>query len=466
PRYGGPIIGGIHDHISGSYFLTHGDTRFNKYQTMNILYKLSDVGLGGTKNALFEELNREGPREIPEPSGIGADGEPFWTGKDLFSLALPKDFNITYRAAVCLCGSRCEGSVEGGVCPNDGFVRIRNGKLITGTIDEKGIGNSKGKILEKVARDYGSDRAARFLYDATRLALGAVMNHGFSTSISDEDIPEEAANQIYQNSTDCINRVSELVESYREGTLEQMPGRSVRETLEVRAQAILADARKGSGEIAGKYLGMSNPAVIMARTGARGSMLNLSQMAGCVGQQSVRGERIARGYWDRTLPHFHKGDLGAYAKGFCINSYKNGLTPTEFFFHAMGGREGLVDTAVRTARSGYMQRRLVSALEDLKLTVDGSIKNTIGTIVQFQYGEDGVDPSRAVRGAAVDLNDLFAEILGDDADRLLNVDKAENQGDDYATRERDLESYEDDSDYEGDEDSLDDGGDSDGDGGE
>ena len=465
PRYGGPIIGGIHDHISGSYFLTHGDVRFNKYETMNILYKLSDVGLGGKKNMLFEELNRDGARPIPEPSGTDENGQPYWTGKDLFSIALPEDLNLTYRAAVCQCGGRCQGQNPGGVCPTDGFVRIRNGKLITGTIDEKGIGNSKGKILEKIARDYGSDRAARFLYDATRLALGAVMNHGFSTGISDEDIPEEAANQIRENSKECIQQVDELVESFRDGTLEQMPGRSVRETLEVRAQGILSGARDQAGKIAGNYLGMTNPAVIMAKTGARGSMLNLSQMAGCVGQQSVRGERIARGYLGRTLSHFHRGDLGAYARGFCLNSYKSGLTPTEFFFHAMGGREGLVDTAVRTARSGYMQRRLVSALEDLKLTLDGSIKNTVGTIVQFKYGEDGTDPSRAVRGKAVDLNDLFSEVLGDKADSVLNVDQKENQGDDYGSREKDLEQYED-YDDDGDEDSLDSDDGSDYEGGE
>ena len=99
-------------------------------------------------------------------------------------------------------------------------------------------------------------------------------------------------------------------------------------------------------------------------------MLNLSQMSGCIGQQAVRGERIKRGYRGRTLPHFKVGDLGAGAKGFVEASYKSGLSPTEYFFHAMGGREGLVDTAVRTSRSGYMQRRLINALEDIKIMYD------------------------------------------------------------------------------------------------
>ncbi|MDR1954942.1 MAG: DNA-directed RNA polymerase subunit A', partial [Candidatus Methanoplasma sp.] len=114
--------------------------------------------------------------------------------------------------------------------------------------------------------------------------------------------------------------------------------------------------------------------------------------------------------------------------------------PTEFFFHAMGGREGLVDTAVRTSRSGYMQRRLVSALEDLKLTSDGTVRNTVGTVIQFKYGEDGVDPSRTVRGKAIDLDDLFAEVLGDDADTLLRIDDLD-VGEDYGTREKDEMEY-------------------------
>ena len=154
----------------------------------------------------------------------------------------------------------------------------------------------------------------------------------------------------------------------------------------------------------------TNSAVLMARCGARGSMLNLSQMAGMVGQQAVRGQRINRGYKERTLPHFKWGDLGANAKGFVAHSYKQGLNPTEYFFHSMGGREGLVDTAVRTSRSGYMQRRLINALEDLKVAQDGTVRNTAGTIIQFEYGEDGVDPARAHAGDAVDYDWLFGEV--------------------------------------------------------
>lgn len=436
PRYGGPIIGAIHDHITGAYFLTHGNPRFGRAEAMNILFKL---GNPGDKMGI----------EIPTPF-VDENGAEYWTGKQLFSVVLPDDFNTTFKANICQSCDRCQKDQ----CPYDAYVKIRDGKLLCGTIDVKAIGNSKGKILDRIARDYGSDRAALFINQVTRLALGAIMNHGFSTGIGDEDIPEEAALQIANNTQDCIDKVSELVQSYRDGTLEQMPGRSLRETLEVSIMKTLGEARDGAGKIAGKHLGMSNPAVIMAKAGARGSMLNLSQMAGCVGQQAVRGERLSRGYWGRTLPHFQKGDLGAYARGFCSNSYKSGLSPTEFFFHAMGGREGLVDTAVRTSRSGYMQRRLVSALEDLKLTADGTVRNTAGTVVQFLYGEDGVDPSKAVRGKAIDLNDLFFEVLGDDFEDQLHLDD-KDVGGDYGSLEKDEMEYVEDEESEESEDDMD-----------
>jgi DNA-directed RNA polymerase subunit A' len=130
-------------------------------------------------------------------------------------------------------------------------------------------------------------------------------------------------------------------------------------------------------------------------------------MMGSVGQQSIRGKRIMRGYENRTLPHFKDNDPTPEARGFVYNCYRDGLTPIEFFFHAMGGREGLVDTAVRTQQSGYMQRRLINALEHLRVEYDGTVRNSIGDIIQFQYGEDGIDPSKSDHGKAVNVEQLI-----------------------------------------------------------
>ena len=411
PRFGGPIIGAIHDHITGTFLLTHQDPLFDKQETLSILSKVKYT-------------------DLPKPKLM--DGKEYWTGHQLFTMVLPADFRITFKASICRNCPTCQKDQ----CDLDAYVKIRNGILLNGTIDEKAIGSFKGKILDKITRDYGADAAREFLDNVTKLAIGAIMVRGFTTGIDDEDIPAEATQQIEDVLHDAVRKVSEFVQAYREGILEQLPGRSLDETLEVEVMKVLGQARDEAGRIAGRHLGMENSAVIMARSGARGSMLNLSQMAGCIGQQAVRGERLSRGYWNRTLPHFKKGDLGAEARGFVQNSYKSGLTPTEFFFHSMGGREGLVDTAVRTSRSGYMQRRLINALEDLKLKQDGTVRNTADMIIQLQYGEDGVDPCRSVQGDAVDVDDILSEVLGDDAETLARIEEKKQAG--YATIEKDL----------------------------
>jgi DNA-directed RNA polymerase subunit A' len=152
----------------------------------------------------------------------------------------------------------------------------------------------------------------------------------------------------------------------------------------------------------------------MARSGARAKMLNIAEVAGMVGQQSVRGGRLNRGYANRTLPHFKENDLGAYARGFIKSSYRAGLNPTEYFFHSIGGREGLVDIAVRTSRSGYMQRRLINAFEDLKVNDKRRVEDTIGSVVQFKYGEDGIDPTRSDEGQTVDVDYVAYDEFGDE----------------------------------------------------
>ncbi|UCE73913.1 MAG: DNA-directed RNA polymerase subunit A' [Methanomassiliicoccales archaeon] len=412
PRFGGPVIGAIHDYVTGCFLLTYKDTNFSKEQLISILSRLD-----------YEKLPRSHEK----------DGKKCWYGKEIFNMALPKDLSMEFKASICQHCDDCK-KME---CDVDAFVNIKDGKIICGTIDEKAVGAFKGRILDKIARDYGSDRAREFIDTITKLALGTIMVKGFTTGIDDEDIPSEAKIQVEDLLKNAKKEVDELVSAYREGILEQMPGRSLEETLEVEVMKVLGRARDTAGQIAGKHLGLENSAVIMAKSGARGSMLNLSQMAGSIGQQAVRGERINRGYWGRTLPHFRKNDLGAEAKGFVESSYKSGLGPTEYFFNSMGGREGLVDTAVRTSRSGYMQRRLINALEDLKVKQDGTVRNTADTIIQFRYGEDGVDPSRSIRGEAIDVDDILLEVLGEKYWELYTGEKEKALAG-YGSHEKDM----------------------------
>lgn len=384
PRFGGPIIGGIHDHISGLYLLTRGERKFTREEAMELLRAL-DVS------------------EIPVKDE--------YTGKEIFSFILP-ELTLEFKAEICQGCEECKREN----CEYDAYVIIEKGQLIKGTIDERAVGAFKGIIIDEIARKYGKEDARKFIDLMTQLAIRVISKFGFTIGIDDVDIPLEASIQIREVLKGAEEEVEKLIKAYREENLEPMPGRSIEETLEMRIMQVLGKARDRAGKIAQRYLGMDNAAVIMAVSGARGSMLNLTQMAACIGQQSVRGERISRGYTytKRTLSHFKPEDLGAEARGFVKSSYKNGLSPVEFFFHAAGGREGLVDTAVRTSQSGYLQRRMINALQDLKVEYDGTVREqTSGSLVQFRYGEDGVDPMKSFRGKAVDVKRIVREIVGE-----------------------------------------------------
>ncbi|WP_153232543.1 hypothetical protein [Methanocaldococcus vulcanius] len=385
PRFGGPIIGAIHDFISGAYLLT--SNYFTKDEATLILRS------GGIKDELWE------PDKVE-------NGIPLYSGKKIFSKALPKGLNLRYKAKIC---KKCDVCKKEN-CEYDAYVVIKDGELIKGVIDKNGYGSEAGLILHTIVKEFGPEAGRKFLDSSTKMAIRAIMLRGFTTGIDDEDLPEEALKEIEKVLDEAEEKVNEIIEKYKRGELELLPGLDLEESREAHINNVLREARDKAGKIAEKHLGMDNHAVIMALTGARGNILNLTQMAACLGQQSVRGRRIFRGYRGRVLPHFEKGDLGARSHGFVRSSYKKGLSPTEFFFHAMGGREGLVDQAVRTAQSGYMQRRLINALQDLKTEFDETVRDSRGIMIQFKYGEDGVDPTLADRGKAVNISRIIDKV--------------------------------------------------------
>ncbi len=392
PRFGGAVIGAIHDHISGLYLLTFKDTSFDKEQTVRMLSRLDFYG------------------ELPKPAVSEGKGGPRWTGKQIFSQLLPNDMNLQYRSSVYWPDRTMEENEA-----LDTIVEVKNGELIRGIVDGNSVSAFKGQILDEISRLKGSDAARDFIDKVTRLSIAAFSEKGITTAIDDEDVPQEAINEIEKVLTKAKKEVGKLVTAYDKGKLEASAGRTLEETLEIEVMSILGKARDAAGTISGWHLVNDrddNFAVIMARSGARGSMLNLSQMTASIGQQAVRGGRIARGYKARTLPHFRPGDLGADARGFVRSSYKLGLSATEYFFHSMGGREGLVDTAVRTARSGYMQRRLINALEDVRVKYDGSVRNSGGVVLQTKYGEDGTDPTKSKAGNSVNIDEVFDSVIG------------------------------------------------------
>ena len=378
PRYGGPIIGGIRDFITGAYILTRDESFLSKEEFFNLAL------LGGYAGVL------------PEPKGE-KDGTKLYTGKQLFSLFLPKDFNFIIT-------SKWNKSIKG----EGKDVVIKNGELISGVIDKASIGAEEpDSVLHRIAKDYGNDVAQQFLNSILVMLKTFITHRGFTYGYSDLWLSEDTHKEITEVIKKAYDKIGELIQQYKEGTLPLTRGLSPEEALELYLVNELSRARDRAGRIADRSFPNNNAGVIMASTGARGSTLNIGQMTAVLGQQSIRGKRIHKGYHNRSLPHFKINDTNPDAKGFVKSNYRDGLTPLEFFFHAMGGREGLVDTAVRTQQSGYMQRRLINALEHLKLEYDSTVRDPHGNIIQYLYGEDGIDPAKSDHGEAVNISRII-----------------------------------------------------------
>ena len=378
PRYGGPIIGALRDFVTGAYLLTKEDTTLTVQEFSNLAM------LGGYTEAL------------PKPSIKTKDG-PAYTGKQLFSLFLPKDFNyvITSKWSKGTKGSQKD-------------VVIKNGELISGVIDKSSIGAEEPEsVLHRIAKDYGNAVGKRFLNSILVMVKQFITHYGFSYGYGDLEVPEKDKQKILDDIQSTYDVISDLTDQYEKGTLKLTRGMRPEEALEAYIVNELGKARDKAGSTADQSLDEANAGRIMATTGARGSALNIGQMAGALGQQSRRGNRLHEGYNNRALPHYQEHDNNPDAHGFVKSNYREGLSALEFFFHAMGGREGLVDTAVRTQQSGYMQRRLINALEHIRLEYDGTVRDPHGHIVQFLYGEDGIDVAKSDHGEAFNINRLI-----------------------------------------------------------
>ena len=378
PRYGGPIIGALRDFITGAYLLTKDGTTLNPQEFSNLAM------IGGYDGT------------FPEPAIKNKNGQ-FYTGKQLFSLFMPKDFNYVIT-------SKWSKGTKG---PAKDVV-IKNGQLISGVIDKASIGAEEpDSVLHRITKDYGNDVAKKFLNSILIMLKQFITHYGFSYGYSDLELSTKTKENILGGIQETYDKVYDLISQAKKGTLQLSRGLSADEALEAYIVNELSKARDRAGSTADKSFDETNAGRIMATTGARGSSLNIGQMAGALGQQSIRGRRINKGYNNRALPHFKENDTNPDAKGFGKSNYRDGLSTLEFFFHAMGGREGLVDTAVRTQQSGYMQRRLINALEHLKLEYDGTVRDPHGHIIQFLYGEDGIDVAKSDHGEAFRIQRLI-----------------------------------------------------------
>jgi DNA-directed RNA polymerase subunit A' len=364
PKHGYNVIGCVEDSISGNYLLTK-EMEMSKEEAIELL-----VSIG------VDEFNFK-------KSSVD--------GREIFSQLLPKDFNFLHEG-------------------KNSKVVIKDGELTSGIIDDSAIGEDKGVLLREFYRKYGEDKTLDFIGKVFQLGIKVLLKRGFTTSLSDTDLEEDISNKVEDLLKEAYRNAAKFIQIYESNELEALPGKTIEETLEAKVLEVLNKVRNKIGDLIPPNIKEDNHTLIMNKSGAKGNMLNLTMMAAAVGQQDLRGERISKGYRGRTLSIFKKGDLGPEARGFIKNSFKKGLSPAEYFFHAMTGRDALMDTALRTPKSGYLYRRLANALQDIKVEYDNTVRDANKNIVQFKYGEDGIDVSKS-EGGKLDISKIITDVV-------------------------------------------------------
>jgi DNA-directed RNA polymerase II subunit RPB1 len=361
PSSNAPIIGIYQDSMLGSYLFTQEDVKFNPRQAMNLLMGYSKVDMKG----------------IREKKQI--------TSFDILSQITPP-ISLKYKTKLF------EDNEDANTSNN--VLEIVDGKYIRGQADKGVFGSGTKGILNRICNDFGNMSCSNYIDDLQQIITEYMKTSAYSVGISDLISNSETTERVLRVIMEKMNDVKDIIDKVHLGILENNSGKTNVQEFEIQVGNVLNNATSETGKIGVKSLDKSNRFVKIVKSGSKGSMLNISQMISCLGQQSIDGKRVPYGFDNRTLPHFSKYDDSPEARGFVKNSYISGLTAPELFFHAMGGRMGLIDTAVKTSQTGYIQRRLVKGLEDLKVEYDGTVRNNMGKIIQFTYGDDGAETTR------------------------------------------------------------------------
>lgn len=394
-----PAIGLVMDVITGAYLLTDPKTEVDDLlfnESISIMSRQDQL------NTLYERLERY--------------NVPYRSGRALFSALLPEDFNYNHAG-----------------------VLIIDGVLIQGRITKKHIGTAHRSIVQELWTNYNRDRAVDFLTDAPWLIDNWLVEEGHTVGIDDciklekmtveEEDPDTGEVRLVEKE---INRNKEAVRKYLaqvKVNIESI-GPKTEDPLEeeIREREIVTEVNsvKGLGtRIAKEAMVEGNRIGVMADTGggAKGGLFNVAQIMGAVGQQFYKGKRLAptltRG--TRCLPMFDPDDPNPEARGFCVNSFWEGLSPAEFFFHMQGGREGLMDTALKTADTGDLSARMRKALADVQIAMDGSVRSVTGPLFQYVYGADGYDVSYTMKVPTIGYDNMAAFIDVRSVANSLNI---------------------------------------------
>ena len=371
PAKNEPIIGIFQDSLLGSYQFTRPDLQFTMRQTMNMLVSFNHINLSRLRKA----------------------GQNFATNTDILSQILPP--MSLYRAG------------------KDKPLIIRNGQMVSGQLNKSALAEGSNGIIHRICNDFGNMAAVSFIDNLQNIITEYMKFSAYSVGVSDLQVDDTTNLKIRQILQDNKLDVQSIIDQTHMGVFENKSGHSNQQEFETQVINTLNKANaETSGKVKDSMKNSGNRFSIMVAAGSKGSDINISQMVACLGQQVIEGKRVAYGFEHRTLPHFTKFDDSPVARGFVANSFIAGLTPEELFFHAMGGRMGIIDTAIKTSQTGYIQRRLIKGLEDLKVEYDMTVRNNKGRVVQFVYGEDGFDAIKVEKQSmpisTMTLEDLYS----------------------------------------------------------
>ena len=362
PRLSKPLVSIVQDTLVGVNRLTRPTEFFTLREYMNLLVH-----------------SKRWDGQIPPPAKT--DPVPLWSGQQVVSALLP--------AVHIAMGNKVWDEAKGKDDPN--YVIIKNGTIKQGILD----GDIFDKALVHILyNDFSPEMTVDFIDSLQSVVAAYLQNSGFSVGMSDLIADTDTLGTIAADMNTLKKQIESLQLQVHMGLFDNASGRSNQEEFEGKVFQTLDKVIGAAGKTGLKSLASNNRMVNMVKCGSKGADLNIAQMIALLGQQSIEGKRIAYGFQDRTLPHFKRYDDGAEARGFIESSFVKGLSPAEFFFHAMTGREGLIDTAVKTADSGYMQRQLVKTMEDLMTWHDGSVRDAGGLLVQFAYGDDATSATK------------------------------------------------------------------------
>lgn len=380
-----PVMGIVQDSLLGLYLMTQSGVLLDHAHVCRIVGHI-----------------RHAPRRLPPPAVRLhlRDGtrRSLWTGRQIFSLILPETLYVETDAMLRDIDPTSSDAWT------DPPVTVRGGKLLTGVLKKAHVGTGAGGIVDTICRDMDGVTCMRFMGDAQRITHEFLLQRGHHVGIHDVMLSPEGHTRVMERLETATTLCEEIQREIVHGTPSE------RQQGEDAIMRLLSKTLLQTGGIVNEHMNVTNSIRRMVTAGSKGSFINLSQICAALGQQSLEGGRIVAEKGTRTLPCFAHNDLSLASRGMVQNSFSLGLSPPELFFHAIGGREGLVDTAVKTSQSGYISRRMNKSMEDNVVRDGGIICTSMDDIIAPKWGSDGFHPARVERVKLGELRESEASI--------------------------------------------------------